>query len=327
MSFKYGERRLVGSYLRVGLQADGAWRTYKLRQDFLAADKVQMETTSPHRWSCRPRSCSACPRNTTAIRASSCRKNCEFRLFQRPDEAIHPGFDRQTEDDCRRPGFVRVELSTPELRRFAQDRRDRRAVARRVHVPMRRHVSRNAARGDDGYAICSAKPRLVGGKPSKNPRYLQVRPDVVPAARSLRCGNGRAAVSPIALPEPVISSDQLSPVAAIIRPKRACARCVCTGRSLPGAAELFMDYVCSVTGKSPSTTGGFRGRAHQGAVQCLVCDRGFEQRPRVHAALVTRASAQPAGYIGPKYRVDHDISLLIPEIWCRLFPSERDPKH
>jgi hypothetical protein len=24
--------------------------------------------------------------------------------------------------------------------------------------------------------------------------------------------------------------------------------------------------------------------------------------------------------------VDHDISLLIPEIWCRLFPHERDPK-
>jgi phosphoenolpyruvate carboxykinase (diphosphate) len=33
-----------------------------------------------------------------------------------------------------------------------------------------------------------------------------------------------------------------------------------------------------------------------------------------------------AGYIGPRFRVDHDISLLIPEIWCRLFPHERDPK-
>jgi hypothetical protein len=33
-----------------------------------------------------------------------------------------------------------------------------------------------------------------------------------------------------------------------------------------------------------------------------------------------------AGYIGPNYRVDHDISLLIPEIWCRLFPQERDPE-
>jgi len=27
-----------------------------------------------------------------------------------------------------------------------------------------------------------------------------------------------------------------------------------------------------------------------------------------------------AGYIGPKMQVDHDISLLIPEVWCRLTP-------
>ena len=32
-----------------------------------------------------------------------------------------------------------------------------------------------------------------------------------------------------------------------------------------------------------------------------------------------------AGYVGPKLRVDHDISLLIPEIWCRLNPQEREP--
>src|SRR6185369_11258251 len=33
-----------------------------------------------------------------------------------------------------------------------------------------------------------------------------------------------------------------------------------------------------------------------------------------------------AGYVGPKMRVDHDISLLIPELWCRLWPAERDPQ-
>jgi hypothetical protein len=40
---KLDGRALVGSYLRVGLWKNGAWRTYKLRQDFIAADKVQME--------------------------------------------------------------------------------------------------------------------------------------------------------------------------------------------------------------------------------------------------------------------------------------------
>jgi hypothetical protein len=33
-----------------------------------------------------------------------------------------------------------------------------------------------------------------------------------------------------------------------------------------------------------------------------------------------------AGYVGPKVRVDHDISLLVPEIWCRMRVQDRDPQ-
>jgi hypothetical protein len=33
-----------------------------------------------------------------------------------------------------------------------------------------------------------------------------------------------------------------------------------------------------------------------------------------------------ASHVGPKIQVDHDISLLIPEIWCRMKISERDPQ-
>jgi hypothetical protein len=33
-----------------------------------------------------------------------------------------------------------------------------------------------------------------------------------------------------------------------------------------------------------------------------------------------------AGYVGPHFRVDHDISLLVPEIWCRMRVHERDPE-
>ncbi|MEO8496905.1 MAG: hypothetical protein ABI614_17680, partial [Planctomycetota bacterium] len=33
-----------------------------------------------------------------------------------------------------------------------------------------------------------------------------------------------------------------------------------------------------------------------------------------------------AGHIGPNMQVDHDISLLIPEIWCRLSAEERNPR-
>ena len=31
------------------------------------------------------------------------------------------------------------------------------------------------------------------------------------------------------------------------------------------------------------------------------------------------------GHIGPKVQIDHDVSLLIPEIWCRLPVKDRDP--
>src|SRR5581483_4793200 len=32
-----------------------------------------------------------------------------------------------------------------------------------------------------------------------------------------------------------------------------------------------------------------------------------------------------AGYVGPHFRVDHDISLLVPEVWCRMSLEERNP--
>jgi phosphoenolpyruvate carboxykinase (diphosphate) len=36
-------RRIIASYLRIGFDLDGKWRTFKLRQDFIAAEKIQME--------------------------------------------------------------------------------------------------------------------------------------------------------------------------------------------------------------------------------------------------------------------------------------------
>jgi hypothetical protein len=34
-----------------------------------------------------------------------------------------------------------------------------------------------------------------------------------------------------------------------------------------------------------------------------------------------------AGYIGPRYKVDHDVSMLVPELWCRMSVQERDPAY
>ena len=92
--------------------------------------------------------------------------------------------------------------------------------------------------------------------------------------------------------------------------------------------ELFMELICSMTGKSPSTTGaGSEGALTKGPFNALppIID--------LNNALVSwlltghHAFVTAAGYVGPRFRVDHDISLLVPEVWCRMRPAERDPQY
>jgi hypothetical protein len=88
--------------------------------------------------------------------------------------------------------------------------------------------------------------------------------------------------------------------------------------------EAFMDFIASLTGKSPSTTGaGSEGALTKGPFNAL---------PAIHdlnAALVSyvltdlAVFSSAAGWVGPRWRVDHDISLLVPEILA--FMEERTP--
>src|SRR5688572_29658721 len=87
-----------------------------------------------------------------------------------------------------------------------------------------------------------------------------------------------------------------------------------------------MDFMSSLTGKSPSTTGfGSEGALTKGPFNALwpVVD--------LNNALVSAILTEypgyttAAGHIGPDYRIDHDVSMLVPEIWCRMRNSERDP--
>jgi hypothetical protein len=89
-----------------------------------------------------------------------------------------------------------------------------------------------------------------------------------------------------------------------------------------------MDFISSLTGKSPSTTGaGSEGALTKGPFNAL--------RPTadLNNALVSfiltgyDGFSSSAGHIGPNMRVDHDISLLIPEIWARLSHKERQANY
>jgi len=92
--------QIVANYLRVGFEPDGSWRLFSLRPDFSAAVKVQSEdditasTVVPG--GVIPGSEGPLSRKVV--------ENCERLLFQRPDDAIHRGYDKQTEKDMSAPG-------------------------------------------------------------------------------------------------------------------------------------------------------------------------------------------------------------------------------
>jgi len=324
---KFRGRRLVGAYLRIGFNAAGQWRTYKMRQDFIAARKVQREDDIS--------ASIVVPtgliehlgetRGETAVKFV---ENCEYRFFQRPDEAIHRGFDKQAESDL--AGIYNFisnfePLTKNDVARMVEYVADFDAFSE----PMQR-LLRSMLDGDHQYAVCSANPRQIDGKPSKNPRYLQNRPDVVDpfspyvAERGLRLYRsipaGEATPVPVHAvmmgrrnnpPEP----ERNIPSLAVYNPIHY--------QELP---ELFMDLICSLTGKSPSTTGfGSEGALTKGPFNALRTAADLNTALVSYMLTGLGGFSTSAGHVGPEVQVDHDISLLIPEIWCRLSPEERDP--
>ena len=129
---KYDGRKLVGSYLRIGLEESGAWRTYKLRQDFVAADKVQMEDDISASTVVPAHVLLGLPREYEGHPSLKIAENCEWRLFQRPDDAIHPGLRQADRSRHGFAGSLLLELPAAFGRRRSVHRR-RRRVPRPVH--------------------------------------------------------------------------------------------------------------------------------------------------------------------------------------------------
>jgi hypothetical protein len=88
-----------------------------------------------------------------------------------------------------------------------------------------------------------------------------------------------------------------------------------------------MDFICSLTGKSPSTTGaGSEGALTKGPFNMLVPTSDLNNALLSYILTEYQGFSSAAGYIGQEKRFDHDISILIPEIWARLEPADRDAK-
>jgi len=325
---KLGNRRLMASYLRVGFDSDGKWRTFKLRQDYIATEKVQMEDDISVTVVIPAETISSCRPGQHSEHSLKLVKNCEYRLFQRPDDAIHPGFDKQTEQDLSEPGnFIAnfEPLGREQLARLVED----------VHTfyqltPPMQTMLKEARMEPGAYAVSSAHPRLVDGKPSKNPRYLQKRPDLVRPTRKYLAEMSTRFNRKLGLDEPVCH-----PVDAVLAGRRnnppdAGIRSLAVYNPIhyQELPELFMDFVCSLTGKSPSTTGaGSEGALTKGPFNALRTTADLNNALVSFILTGYAGFSSSAGYVGPNVRVDHDISLLIPEIWARIDAEKRNPAY
>jgi hypothetical protein len=323
---KYHSERLLTHYLRVGFTREGGWRTFSLRTDFLPAEKIQAEDDITASTVAPRTGVEGLPAWVTEPSLKFVH-NCEFRLFQRPDDAIIRGYDRRTEQDFSRTGLF-----------FSNFEPITRAAARAVvedtlgfeefTVPIRRTFRDFLAAGHPDYLVSPAHPRIVDGKPSKNPRYLQNRPDLEdPRATYLARIGARlyrrlTADAPAPFPVgSVLMGRRLNPPEPGVRPL-----CVFGPIHYQELPEAFMDLISSLTGRSPSTTGaGSEGALTKGPFNALppIYDLNAALVSFILTGLPIFSTA--AGWIGPRHRVDHDISLLVPEIWCRMTPEERIP--
>ncbi len=321
-------RILKMHYLRLGFDVNGRRRLFGLREDFepalkiIAEDDITASVVVPVDYHSE-----LGPGDFTD--AAKFVHNCEYRLFQRPDDAIIRGFDKRTETDFTRAGNFFSNYAPLHVRSIQQQ------VKHTLHfdeyTDPKKKFLKEVATQTEGYVCSSANPRIVDGKPTANPRYLQVRPDLEMERDvyiSRTCTRLRRSMSP--------NKPVYYPVRAVLPGRRNNPPNPATG--IPALCcfapihylelpELFMDFIASLTGKSPSTTGaGSEGAMTKAPFNALLPIHDLNASLVSYACTGQGAFVTSAGYIGPKYKVDHDISLLIPEVWSRLRVGENSPK-
>ncbi len=326
---KFQGRKLIASYLRVGFDSQNAWRVFKLRQDYVPARKIQLEddisasTVVP---------VTMLPGVNGVPQDYSVKlvENCELSFFQRPDDAVHRGSDLQTEDDLAGDHNF-ISNFQPLTNQDARTLIDDIIHFEQFSPPMHELIKQASELPGGAYFVSSAHPRLVDGQPSKNVRYLQTRPDLISnrahylAEQSARLARGLSDAEPVYLPvHAVLPGRRNNPqdLAAGIRPLA-----VYNPIHYQELPELFMDLICSLTGKSPSTTGaGSEGALTKGPFNALSATADLNTALVSFILCGHHGFTSAAGFIGGERRVDHDISMIIPELWSRLPVAERDPK-
>lgn len=326
----YNNSPVIGSYVRVGFNQDGNWMLNKLRSDFSPSEKIQTEDditasiTIP-----RERLNNLNPQFTN--KSLKVLRNCEAFLFQRPDEAIVRGYDKQAERDIitdntfltnyellNKDHAIEIMEDTINFDKYTQ--------------PVQDFIKQVIESNDDVDFVLPSHTRIVAGEPTKNPRYLE---------RNIRAKETEASYIGevgVRLHRKIANEDPLNNVVNAILPgrrnnpvdKKAGIRPLAVYNPIhyQETPELFMEFICSLTGKSPSTTGaGSEGALTKGPFNMLTPTSDLNNALLSHILTESNGFSTSAGYVGSENKVDHDISMLIPEIWSRLEPEDRDPKN
>ncbi len=324
-------RKVVASFLRVGYDHDGSWRTFGLRKDFHAAAKLSQEDDISVSVVVPTERLNGLNPDHVDTPAQKFVQNCEYRFFQRPDDAIVRGYDKLTEADFSHPGnfLSNYEPLPPEVaKELVED-----SIGFDLYTaPMQQFIREVAETGQPAYFVSSAHPRIVDGKPTKNPRYLQTRPDLVHPRESYLAEIATRLHRKLPLDEPLYT-----PVNAILPGRRnnppdpaTALRPLCVYNPIHymETPELFMEYIASMTGRSPSTTGaGSEGALTKGPFNAMPPIIDLNHAYIANLRTGAHGFVTAAGYVGPDLRVDHDVSLLVPEIWSRMTEEERDPAY
>lgn len=324
-SLIFNNRKIINSFLRIGFDQKDSWYVHSLRPDFIAAAKVQMEDDISSTFTLPYHSI-----RKTNERSVKIVENCERRFFQRPDEAINRGYDKEAEQDLSETDNFCVNyqaLSPEDGKEIIED-----AIQfDKFTQPIKNLIADGASEQNQLFFITPSHLRkLDDGTTSKNPRYLQENPDTAyPVERYLakigvRLWFGIESKERVLLPvTDVLPGRRNNPAdgKAGIR-----ALSVYNPIHYQDTPELFIDFICSLTGKSPSTTGaGSEGALTKGPFNMLTATLDLNNALLSHILCEYNGFTTAAGYIGDKRRFDHDISILVPELWCRMKTQEKDP--
>ena len=322
----YKNKHVLGTYVRIGFNPEGNWLLHKLRSDFVPCFKIQVEddiTASVTVAASNFRNLNPQFANPSVKLV----ENCERRLFQRPDEAIHRGYDHEAESDICKPNTFLTNYE-PMTHEDAQALKDDAINFDLYTQPVKDFVNEYLEEGGDEYFVVPSHTRVVRGKPTNNPRYLQFNKNSVENVDTYVAEIGVRLHRKIHSNEPVVNV-----VNAVMPGRRNNPADRKSGirplsvynpihyQELP---ELFMDFTCSLTGKSPSTTGaGSEGALTKAPFNMLCTTTDLNNALLCFILTGYQGFSTAAGFIG-NTRFDHDISILIPEIWARLVPEDRD---